>query len=138
MNGLYTSYLSFVSNSSKMFEVLPKLKNVVAIYVMRNRGNNQVAPSKELLALLKSGEITWEQYAMKYFALIDNPDAIQWMHDVAEESQKTNVVLVCYEKDGSHCHRSLLAYQIVFLYPFVDYRGELSEVGCKETPRNHE
>ena len=44
--------------------------------------------------------------------------------DYAELCKNNDVVLCCLEKDAEHCHRTLLAKDLVQFYD-VDYRGEL-------------
>lgn len=129
---LFTTYLGFLRNYNS-----PTKK---FMYVMRNRGNNQVAPSKELLdqwlrekKLFKEfGEwetrgiaACWPHYKRKYLKLLESEQAKAWMQKVAKEAQRGDVVLVCYEKDSKHCHRRLLAQEIVRRHPEVEYRGEL-------------
>ena len=93
-------------------------------YIMRNRGNNEVSPTKELLLLLKNGRISWEEHAQNY--LIDlrgSDDALQWMFETAMDAKDHEVILVCFEKDTKHCHRTLLAQEIVRKFPYVEYKG---------------
>ena len=115
------------------------LKNPKVYYVMRNRGNNEVAPSNDylphFLKLRKAYEKIgnkqrlrelWKEYEENYvFQLGLDKDAHEWIQRVAEEALFQDVVLVCYEKDYLHCHRHLLAQEIVRLHPEVCYVGEL-------------
>ena len=138
---IYTTYLGCVNKrcycNPNNHTVLSHLKKNFAIYyVMRNRGNNEVAPSKQLLTDAKSGLISWATYKKRYLAQIspyakefldswkhENP-AIEWMERRAQESKIGDILLVCYEKDSAHCHRRLLAEEIVRCFN-VEYRGEL-------------
>lgn len=73
-----------------------------------------------------NGKITWDEYAQNYLMdLRDNPDAYNWMFVAAEDSETLEVILVCYEKNVQHCHRRLLAEEIVRTFPQVEYKGEL-------------
>lgn len=115
------------------------LRNPKLYYVMRNRGNNEVAPSDtylpHFLKLRKDYEKIgdkerlrelWEQYKENYFFQLGlSKDAQNWIRRVAEESLWRDIVLVCYERDYLHCHRHLLAQEIVRLHPEVCYVGEL-------------
>ncbi len=102
------------------------------MYVMRNRGNNEVAPSRVLLENVKSGQIDWAEYEKRYLTEITDPSynsgADHWIKSVVTEleNKKMHVILICFEKDATHCHRRLLAEEIKRQYPEVDYRGELS------------
>lgn len=135
---LYTTYLGllnrndalvgFFDGKPKAIEVNGKIEKAEFLYVMRNRGNNAVAPSKELLKLAMEKKIDWECYKRNYLKelrSIFNDEPRLWMENVAEKSRETNIVLVCYEKDAHHCHRTLLAKEIVRRFPFVEFKGEL-------------
>jgi len=104
------------------------LKNPHVYYVMRNRGNNAVAPRKNLLDLAKSGKLDWDGYRRGYLKdlrCVVNPEPYAWMRRVAEESVWRDVVLVCFEKDHNRCHRTLLALEMERLFPEVNFVGEL-------------
>jgi len=96
---------------------------------MIGRGNDEVAPSSFLLDLIKKGEINWNEYRQRYIGYIHSSlgTGIRWMKKVGERAIGHNVVLVCYEKDSEHCHRTLLA-QNVAKWSGCDYKGELSGV----------
>lgn len=132
---LFTTYLGFLRNYND-----PAKK---FMYVMRNRGNNQVAPSKELLEqFLRDKKLfeeygewetrgisaSWPQYKKKYLKLLESEQAKAWMKKVAEESRKGDVVLVCYcgPRSGKHCHRFLLARRMQELHD-LEYKGELTD-----------
>jgi uncharacterized protein YeaO (DUF488 family) len=100
-------------------------------YVMRNRGNNEVAPSQVLLETVKSGQIDWDEYEKRYLTEITDPSyysgADNWIKDiVAEMKGGMHVILICFEKDATHCHRRLLAEEIKRQWPEIDYKGELT------------
>ena len=122
---LWTTYLSFWSRN--LSEIMAKLKgSAMPMYVMRNRGNNEVAPSKVLLLEAKSKQIDWAEYEKRYLAEIIEDDAEVWMMNAVDEMKSgMHVVLICFEKDVAHCHRRLLAEEIKRRWPKVDYRGEL-------------
>jgi len=135
---IYTTYLGFLNKHGGAHKVGMELGSCFIYYVMRNRGNNEVAPSKQLLTDAKSGLIGWATYQKRYLTQIspytkefldawkhENP-AIEWMEKRAGEAEIGNILLVCYEKDATHCHRRLLAEEIVRRFG-VEYKGELSE-----------
>lgn len=129
---LYTSYLGFLNKLGHGTAYLPKglsVKTLEFLYIMRNRGNDEVAPSKELLALAKGGKISWGEYAQNYLMdLKDSEEAFEWMFKVAKRTKNHDVVLICYEKDASHCHRTLLASEMARQFKgLIEYKGELSE-----------
>jgi uncharacterized protein YeaO (DUF488 family) len=127
---LFTTYLAAIEYFKAERQVY---------FVMRNRGNNQVAPERELLDDYKNGKITWEQYAKRYTEFIQtNPDAIAWIDRVAENALLGDVLLVCFEKDQNRCHRSLLAIQIAFRHPEVNYVGDLHPFDMQFSTNNRQ
>ena len=131
--GLWTTYLSFITRNE--FEIAEKLRalqnshGMIVYYVARKRGNDEVAPSQKLLTDAKAGKIGWDEYKQNYLAnLRSSEEAHGWMKDVAQETQNFEVVLVCFEKDATHCHRTLLAEEIATTFPDVELRGEVSQL----------
>ena len=123
---LFTSYLGFM-NRRDSFQILKENCShncVEFVYVMRNRGNNEVAPYDFHLKAFKLGEIDWDEYRRLYLKRIFTANAVRWMKEVGELAKKQEVVLVCYEKDAEHCHRTLLA-QNVAKWSGCEYKGEL-------------
>ena len=132
---LFTTYLGYLKainrrNCGQLIRTENALENVglrepKIYYVMLNRGNNEVAPTREALNSFKvtndwNGYVKWYQNRLRI-----NLQSKQWIQRVAEESLCRDVVLVCFEKDHLHCHRSLLANEIVRQHPEVNYVGEL-------------
>jgi len=116
---IYTTYLA-----NKPKERARELGSCFVYFVMRNRGNNEVAPTSSKLkelTLLKD----WEGYESHYLLEIRHyPKAKVWMEKRAQEAKIGNILLVCYEKDPAHCHRRLLAEEIARRFN-VEYKGEL-------------
>lgn len=118
---LFTTYLSAIKKLDQDI-----VNRALIYYVMRNRGNNEVAPTKALLFAIKSKNISWDQYAKDYVNQIQkNRQAVTWIDKIAEQSLFNDVILVCFEKDHTHCHRTLLANQIKFRHPEINYVGDL-------------
>jgi uncharacterized protein YeaO (DUF488 family) len=70
-----------------------------------------LAPSAELFASIKDGEITdarWAQFARKYKGEMARPEAQHLLETLAALSHRTNFSVGCYCADESRCHRSLL------------------------------
>lgn len=64
-----------------------------------------LAPTKDILADYKHKKITWNEYEIKYLALLHKRKAEQCIkRDVLENS-----VLLCSEHLPDHCHRRLAA-----------------------------
>jgi|YelNatPaOPRAMG01_1025707.scaffolds.fasta_scaffold29185_7 uncharacterized protein YeaO (DUF488 family) len=124
---VYTTYLAYLKrfdyNPLKIFP--NSLKSTLIYYVMRNRGNNEVAPDELILIMFKNNDLSWESYCRHYEDKLATEEAKAWMQKRAEESrQGHNVILVCYEKDPEQCHRRLLAEAIAARFG-VEYKGEL-------------
>jgi uncharacterized protein (DUF488 family) len=65
-------------------------------------------------------------YAKQYTSFIQsNKDAIAWIDRISEVALFEDVLLVCFEKNQNLCHRSLLANQIAFRHPELNYAGDL-------------
>jgi uncharacterized protein YeaO (DUF488 family) len=95
------------------------------VLVMRGRGNDELAPSKELLdefngwkAHFEPGQgyetafhFAWDQcgYEKRFRAQIaGNPKAAARLKALAERSKAHDVFLICYEAYDKPCHRHLL------------------------------
>ena len=131
---LITSYLGLMTKARKLNgdsaeEALANLglKDPKIYYIMRDRGNNEVAPTKEALAAGVGNRKAWNAYKKAYEKQLETEEAQEWMQRVADESLWQDVVLVCYERSPDRCHRSLLAKEIR-RHPGVNYVGELSLV----------
>jgi len=129
---LYTTYLSFLKKGAGYLDGKPHfifaddtVKSAIFLYVMRNRGNNEVAPNIFILEEYKKDIMSWDKYAELYTGSLSCSDSVEWIKQVANNAIKKNVVLVCFEKDAMHCHRTLLAKEIVRTHPDVKYEGEL-------------
>ncbi|MFH1022176.1 MAG: hypothetical protein V1809_02175 [Planctomycetota bacterium] len=113
---LSESYVAYLEN-------IPK-KN--RIFVMRNRGHNNLAPSVELLHAFKQKEFAlkqagmsgieahnaaWEavRYEDRFIAAFwSNPSAVEELRSIKTRSLSEDVYLICYEKPPKKCHRHLL------------------------------
>jgi len=133
---IYTTYLGFLNKHGGADKIAMKLGSCFIYYVARNRGNNSVAPSAELLSEAKRGKIDWKTSEQRYLSEIrkrrcqlsisdGSLPALHWMESRAEEAKIGNILLVCFEKDAQHCHRRLLAQEIARRFG-VEYKGELS------------
>ena len=95
------------------------------VLVMRGRGNDELAPSKELLdefnewkARFEPGQgyetafhFAWDKcrYEKRFRAQIaGNPAAAARLKALAERARTHDVFLICYEAYGKPCHRHLL------------------------------
>jgi len=100
-------------------------KEAETVLVMRGRGNDELAPSKELLdefnswkARFKPGQgyetaydFAWDKcgYEKRFRAQIaGNPNAAAKLSALAERARNRDVFLICYEAYDKPCHRKLL------------------------------
>ena len=133
---IYTTYLGFLNKHGGSHKVGMKIGSCFIYYVMRDRGNNSVAPSQELLRDAKQGKIDWKTYEARYLSefrkrrqstLSDGSlPAYLWMERRAGEAKIGNILLICFEKDAQHCHRRLLAEEIARRFG-AEYKGEVEE-----------
>jgi len=122
---IYTTYLG-----NKPKAQAQKLGSCFVYYVMRNRGNNEVAPIGQVFIDLTKDK-AWGPYEYFYKQqLQENPASIKWMEKRAQEAKVGNILLVCYEKDATHCHRRLLAEEIARRFG-VEYKGDLTPEKCE-------
>lgn len=83
------------------------------ILVMRGRGNNELAPSRELLKKWKRGDITWAEYEEIFREKMESPESQARLDEIAKEvSEGKDVRLICYEGEAKHCHRHILKSMI--------------------------
>ncbi len=106
-----------------MKDKLPR--NAEYVLVMHGRGNDELAPSKELLNEFNEwkGKFTpgegyptafhyaWAKsnYEKRFRAEIAaNPKAAERLKELAERARVHDVFLICYEGNDKPCHRKLL------------------------------
>lgn len=68
------------------------------------------SPVSSLLKMYKDGEIDWESYEVAYLSGITTEGVmnnLKYLCDMAKNSGKDGIVLLCYEK--GQCHRHTLA-----------------------------
>ena len=109
--------------------VLEKVERKMKLYyVMRNHGNDVVAPDQVDLGQYRNGVVTWKGFKVNYLAKIMRPEADEWMRRVSAESVNEDVVLVSDEEDVENCYRILLAEMMRNMFSGqmnLRYMGEL-------------
>lgn len=129
---IYTTYLGFLNKHGGANKVAQKLGSCFVYYVARDRGNNEVAPTKSTLSIykemIKRGGVPqawpWKIYKSNYLYSLTEKSFV-WMEKRAQEAKSGNILLVCFERDAGHCHRRLLAQEIERRFG-AKYEGELS------------
>lgn len=73
-----------------------------------------LAPTEQLLKAYKRRDLTWDEYARRYVALL----AERQIEDVlSTDSFLVPTVLLCAERKPDHCHRRLAAEYLVEEWP---------------------
>jgi len=75
----------------------------------------EFAPTKEILDAYKRNEIDWEEYEVKYVALMKERG--DYTRFVDRFSSYKGIVLLCSEPTADRCHRRLLAELIRGITP---------------------
>jgi len=105
---------SYFANARK----LPK--DAIKIYVMRARFNSTLAPSWDLLNKAKNEKWSFKKYRIHFIKEITkNKKAIDRLFEIRELAKNNDVYLICFEKDSSKCHRSILIEIIKNLWRYL-------------------
>jgi uncharacterized protein YeaO (DUF488 family) len=68
-----------------------------------------LSPSPGLLFSFKEGKKSWDGFKRSFLAeLKKNIDSLEAVQALNELSQKRDVTVLCYERDGIPCHRHLV------------------------------
>lgn len=112
---IYTTYLSNLKNlpeenSIKFLITRWKPRNTIDVKKYNLEWRPNLAPTELTLAKYKDESITWSEYRQLF---IDESFENQLFIDGLQEAMNYNdegldVFLICYEKDDSICHRSIL------------------------------
>ncbi len=65
----------------------------------------ELAPTDEILQLVKKEKISWKEYEMKYIKLISS----RRIENLLTPEELNETCLLCSEAEPEHCHRRLLA-----------------------------
>ena len=68
----------------------------------------ELGPVPSLLRDFLDKRITWDEYAPRYQACLERPEAQVQLTQVRELARAGAVTLLCGCADETHCHRSLL------------------------------
>jgi len=138
---IWTTYLAKLKNDPKM----PERIGSCFVYIITTRAekaNRCVAPDWSFLNEYKKDtnccyacqNEAWAKYEKAYLEKIQNSkEAKEWIQKRSNEALIGNILLVCYEKDPTHCHRRLLAEEIARLKNWevnnkhAEYRGDWND-----------
>jgi uncharacterized protein YeaO (DUF488 family) len=66
----------------------------------------ELGTPKDIIRRYKSGKMTWAEYSGAYRRSLKGKEGL--LRQLAAESRKGTITLLCTEKDPGACHRSLL------------------------------
>ena len=130
---IYTTYLSNLKNlpndkkTKKYLITRWKPRNTIDVKKYNLEWAPQLAPTELTLAKYKDGSIDWKEYRQRYIdESFDNPLFIDGLKEIVEYNDKGyDIFLICYEKDDSTCHRSILKEILqINNYKCEEYRKE--------------
>ena len=75
-----------------------------------------LAPSLELLRSYKQGEVSWNEYVVRFNqeVIVDKKDHLKLLIDMAKHN---TITLLCWELCPSECHRRLVLEEVKRLDP---------------------
>lgn len=98
---------------------IPRGKGVLFMDATRKSGGSFaqqfIAPSWDLLTSYKRRELTAEEYAVEYIAMLEHhgDKLVALFRSILDNFQPTDLVLACYCGHGEFCHRHLLKHWLV-------------------------
>ncbi len=107
----YTSYFSCPQLNTLNFNV----KYSISRYSPKNwKGNiiKDLAPNENLLSLIKSGEISFDEFKNNYLAQLEYLYTSGKLEGIMLKIPSQSI-LICYEKDRNICHRSILLEYLI-------------------------
>lgn len=113
---IYTTYLSNLKNlpnddmTKKYLITRWKPRNTINVSKYNLEWTPQLAPTELTLAKCKDGSIEWKEFRQRYIdESFENPLFIDELEEIIELNSKGyTIFLICYEKDDTICHRSIL------------------------------
>ena len=130
---IYTTYLSNLKNlpndekTKKYLITRWKPRNTIDVKKYNLEWAPQLAPTELTLAKYKDGSIDWKEYRQRYIdESFSNPLFIDGLKEIVDYNDKGyNIFLICYEKNDSTCHRSILKEILqINNYKCEEYRKE--------------
>ena len=130
---IYTTYLSNLKNlpndekTKKYLITRWKPRNTIDVKKYNLEWAPQLAPTELTLAKYKDGSIDWKEYRQRYIdESFSNPLFIDGLKEIVDYNDKGyDIFLICYEKNDSICHRSILKEILqINNYKCEEYRKE--------------
>lgn len=66
----------------------------------------ELGTPRDLIKRYKSGKMTWAEYSRAYRESLEGKGTL--LKELAAESKKSTITLLCTERDPATCHRSIL------------------------------
>ena len=93
-----------------------------------------LSPSASLLKRYQNGEMSWNDFMVRFKAELDNSKSLETISRLRTESMHSDITLLCYEKNEKPCHRHLLReiiaksemLKVDFVPEYADYHERLS------------
>lgn len=106
---IYTSYLSNIKNLPKDSYIILITRYNKVKETENIKWNINLSPSKKLLGDYKNNKVTIKGYTERYLNEIQNNKlAMNSIKNILNMDKNNTIFLVCYEKDYTMCHRTLL------------------------------
>lgn len=86
----------------------------------------EAAPHWNIINMYKSGKIDFDDFSALYMYQLDVHIGHKNLRDYLLQFNNEYIVLMCYEKDYTKCHRTILLEYIEALIPELEPVGELS------------
>jgi uncharacterized protein YeaO (DUF488 family) len=69
----------------------------------------ELSPSGDLLNNYRQGRYNWEEFKIAFLSeMRDNKDSLERIHALNAQNESTVITLLCYEREGEHCHRHIV------------------------------
>jgi len=137
--GIYTDvYLA------KYLKIPKHVRDQIGIFhvITRAYHRSSLSPSLKLLKEYKHGFLSWTEYVERFLEEIrNNETALKTIAKYREEAQSQAVFLVCYEKNASRCHRSIIKQIIdheIDLFPETKQKKITDYLDNKEVESRNE
>ena len=79
---------------------------------MVDEWRRELAPSAALLKRYRSMGMSWRDFVVSYMVEVDTGEGRRAMAELKSQAETHDVTLLCYERDGVHCHRHVL-YDVI-------------------------
>ncbi|PWU79901.1 MAG: hypothetical protein DLM72_14970 [Candidatus Nitrosopolaris wilkensis] len=69
----------------------------------------ELSPSGDSLNNYRQGKYNWEEFKIAFLSeMRNNRASLERIHALNVQNQSTVITLLCYEREGEHCHRQIV------------------------------